>query len=539
MTLLDSPPFTTPLPRRLRAWSKQRKRLPWEPSSPSRSARLSDLAEYGDDPAGYARDILGLNWWAGQIEVAESVRVNRKTLVQAGHGVGKTHESAGLVQWAFDSFAPSITLTTAPNWASVRDLLWAEISAQRRKAGLPLAAFAAFHQGIPTMLRRSELHYARGHNAKSGEGFQGRHGERIMIVLDEAPGVPIHIWRAVNSMLQSDEARILAIGNPTVTSGPYFDASHDPTWNVVRLSALDHPNITAELAGEPPPIPDAVRLVWVAEMLDANCLPATGPEDADCFEFPASSGKWWRPNDEFRSRVMGLAPKQASNAVWSEAALSLARTNILAWSEQDPPEIGCDVARFGDDKTVLYARRGPCVLAVKRLAKRDTQEVAGACIEMAKALGERFERDPRKIEIKVDDDGIGGGVTDAIKAAEYWQSPVKAGSTALEEERYPNRRSELWFSTAERGQGRRLDLTRLSLEDYNLLKADLQAPTYKLNGKGQRVVEPKVDLKKRLGRSPDDGDGFNLAFAPGPPPAASAAGPYQRGSYHAPRQRRI
>src|SRR5215475_749678 len=94
------------------------------------------LASYQDRPADYARDVLGVAWWQKQVEIAESVRVNRRTVVYAGHSVGKTHLAAGLVQWHFDVFNPSITLTTAPSWSSIHDLLWGEIAAQRKPDAL-------------------------------------------------------------------------------------------------------------------------------------------------------------------------------------------------------------------------------------------------------------------------------------------------------------------------------------------------------------------------------------------------------------------
>lgn len=475
--------------------------------------RRALLDKYQDDPVGYRHKVLRVNSTRQQDEVSLSVRDNKKTMVQAAHGVGKTHLVAGLVQWNYDCFEPSITLTTAPNWNSVVELLWAELSSQRRLSGMPMDDLCAFHGGIGTSLRKSELHYAKGHNAKTGEGFQGRHDERLMIALDEGPGVPAHIWKPVDSMLQSEMCRLVVIGNPTVTSGPYFDARSDPTFNVIRMSALDHPNIAAELLGRPAPLPKAVRLSWVQEMIYKHCVVISSP-NADCFEFPPQSGIWYLPNDEFRSRVLGLFPKHASNAVWDETWIDSARERVLPIPETGLPEIGCDVARFGDDLTTIWTRFGPCVLSGERHSQRDTVQVARLCEDKAGELGRRFGVDRRKVRIKVDDSGVGGGVTDTLFHDGFAVCGVNSGERAEDEERYPNTRSELWFRTAERAHDMRLDLSRVDIDSFKALKKELLQPTYKLDGHSRRLVEPKEVTKKRLEHSPDDADGFNLAFAP-------------------------
>ena len=465
------------------------------------------------DPVGYRREMLAVQSTPQQDEVAESVRDNLKTLVQAAHGVGKTHLTAGLVQWFHDCFRPSITLTTAPSWNSVVELLWAEVSNQRRSSPrLDTSELCAFWGGTPTALRTSELHYAKGHNARTGEGFQGRHDERLFIAIDEGPGVPEHIWKAADSMLQSDLTRLLAIGNPTVTSGPYYDARSDPSFHVIRMSALDHPNIALELLGLPPLIPKAVRLSWVTNMIEKHCMPMQG-EAPDLFEFPPGSGIWYRPNDEFRSRALGLFPKQATNAIWDEAVIDYCRENRLP-EPDEMPQLGCDVARFGDDNTTLYGRRGPVVLFGERHSQRSTVFVSGLCIRRAKELGETYGIDARTIPIKVDDSGVGGGVTDQIFAEGFNVVPVNSANTAIESEKYPNRRSELWFVVRDRATDKSLglDLSRLDKDSFTWLKRDLLTPTYRLDGQGRRVVEAKDATKTRLKRAPDDADGFNLAF---------------------------
>lgn len=459
---------------------------------------------YVADPTRYALEVLGVRWWKAQIEIGQSVLRNRRTAVYAGHGVGKTHGIAGLAQWHFDCFRPSITLTTAPNWASIHDLLWGEIKKQR-----PASALGRL---LDLRLDGGPMHYCKGHNAETSAGFQGRHEQRMLIVLDEAMGLPHFIWEATNAMLLSPESRVLVAGNPTETSGEYYAIRENPDWSVFTISCLDHPNIAAELAGLPAPYPQAVSLVWLEEMIAKHATRTTTPT-ADSFEFPPGSGNWFDPDDIFRSRVLGLFPRQSSSAVWSEAWLTEARKGGLVWSDSDEPEIGVDVARFGDDKTTLYARRGPVVTHGDEYARQDLMETAGRVIRLADTVAEAHKVDVKKIALKVDDTGMGGGVTDRLNEQGYRVVPINAGSKAVEPEQYHNRRSELWFTTAYRARDRRLDLSRLPEAIFRKLSAELRAVRYKMQSDKRLRVEGKDEYKKRVGHSPDHADGFNLAYA--------------------------
>ena len=488
-------------------------------------AAANRFARYAAAPAAYALDVLGVTWWAKQVEIAESVLNNRRTAVKAGHSVGKTHGIGGLVQWHFDCFDPSITLTTAPNWSSIHDLLWGEIRSQRRAdAGGRL---------LELRLDGGPMHYAKGHNAESSAGFQGRHEARQLIILDEAMGIPPYIWTATDTMMTSPHCRVLATGNPTETSGPFHELMSDPNWNVITISCLEHPNVLAELAGLPAPYPKAVSLTWVNEMIDKHCQAVSEAEkDADCFEFPvtsgdpANAGSWWRPNDIFRSRVLGLFPKQAAQSVWDEAWLELARKTTLAPGAM--PEIGADIARYGDDETVLYGGARPVVSHREAYTRQATTETVGRIKALADKLSGEFQVPVLDIPIKVDDTGLGGGVTDQLTEDNYNVTPLIAGATARDPDEYYNLRTELWFVAAGYGKQARLDLSQLPPDVYRKLAAELRGVRYKIQSDKALRVEGKDETKKRVGRSPDDADAFNLWLYPdgsAPPGALAKASP--------------
>lgn len=482
----------------------------------AKRSRHNPYAQYLHDPLGYARDVLGITWWERQQAVAEALTTHTRVMVRASHSVGKTFVAGGLVNWWYDVADPSICLTTAPTDRQVQDLLWKEVRVQRRgRPGLmPKAA----------RMESSPDHYAVGYTARDVNAFQGTHEERLLIVFDEAVGIGGEFWEGADAMLTSGpENRMLVIYNPTDTASAAYQAELDESTVIIVISALDHPNIAAELRGEEPPFPKAVRLSWVNERVVKWCTPIdTGDAKATDIEWPPHSGVWHRPGPLFESRVMGLWPSTAVNSVWSEAAFMAAISAQLPEPDDEPCEIGCDVARFGDDNTVIHVRRGGVSLEHESHNGWDTAQTAGRLKELARQYGQRSGVDGRDIAVKVDDDGVGGGVIDQRDG--YSFRPVNAGSSAVAEEDYPNRRSELWFVTAERAVDGRLDLSRLPRDVQAELRRQCMAPTWKLDSHGRRVVEPKADTKKRIGRSPDDADALNLAYAFVPPPAGVVAG---------------
>jgi hypothetical protein len=121
--------------------------------------------------------------------------------------------------------------------------------------------------------------------------------------------------------------------------------------------------------------------------------------------------------------------------------------------------------------------------------------------------------DPKHIEIKVDDTGLGGGVTDRLKELSYRVAGIDFGGKAVDPEEFFNRGSEMWFTTSYRARDTRLDLSRLPDDVFRRLSAELRARRYKIQSDKTLRAESKDDIKKRIGRSPDDADALVLAFA--------------------------
>lgn len=464
------------------------------------------LSKYYDNPVGYAEEVLKVSWWSKQQEIAQALlQPPYRVLVKASHNVGKTFLGGGLVNWWYDVYDPSLVLTTAPNETQVRDLLWKEVRIQRGARG-------GFRGPQMPRLESSKNHWAHGFTAKDSDGFQGRHEKHMLFIFDEAVGVDSQFWEAAESMFGGEGHAWLAIFNPTDTSSQAYMEELSGNWHVITMSMLEHPNIVAESQGLPPLYPAAIRYNRADELLRKWCTPISASEaKATDIEWPFGSGEWRRPGPIAESRLLGRWPSQATYNVWSDAAWMASEVIELAEGD-NPVQIGCDVARFGDDFTCLHVRRGPVSLHHESHNGWSTTQTAGRCKQLAREWGQYAGMTPQAVVVNIDDDGVGGGVTD--QAEDYNFQPLSSASSALDMEGYPNRRSELWFATAERAVESNLSFSGLPAETRREMRRQAMAPTWKLDSKGRRVVEPKEETKKRLKRSPDDMDAVNLAYAP-------------------------
>jgi len=205
-----------------------------------------------------------------------------------------------------------------------------------------------------------------------------------------------------------------------------------------------------------------------------------------CLEkFPDDYGHIW----------LGQPLSKELNTIISRVLIAEAMSRKV--SDDGQVQIGCDVARYGDDKTVVTKRKGLKVFPQKEYSKLSVPEVARYCMEAGD-----FDK---SILIKVDDSGVGGGVTDILKENGYNAAGVNNAQVAKEQDRYPNAISEMWFECREL-------MSQLELPNDTALKDELAGRRYGLDAKARRFVEKKDDYKKRYGKSPDRADSLLLCL---------------------------
>ena len=202
----------------------------------------------------------------------------------------------------------------------------------------------------------------------------------------------------------------------------------------------------------------------------------------------------YRNNPDEAEHVWGGLPrKQGDNAVISRVNIRAAATRNV--EETDPDEIGVDVARFGNDKTQMYRRHGAKTIGHRELSGKDTQYVAKEAWEFA-------GRD-KSIPIKVDDTGVGGGVTDRLNELGANVIPINFGGSPKDKKKYDTTADEMWFS---------FPINDVSIPNDPQLLQELGGRLFDYDKIGRRKIESKKDFKKRFGRSPDKADALLLCY---------------------------
>jgi hypothetical protein len=366
---------------------------------------------------------------------------------------------------------------------------------------------AVFPKPNKTALEIGDDWFAIGLSTNQPERFQGHHADHLLLVVDEASGVDESIFEAAEGFLTAEGAKVLLIGNPTRIGGQFHRAftSERARWNQIHISVLDSPNYTDEQ------VPAHV----------ARSLPrASWAEEA--------RAAWGEDSPMYQVRVLGNFPSHAENAVIPLHAVEQAQQRDLPADPNVETDIviGCDVARYGSDETVITRKVGPQVRVLEHYHGQPTTVTARKIIAYAEETQQHVTR------IVIDDAGVGGGVTDMLAEDGRWSVTAFNGAESAYRSEYPNRRSELWFEAA-------AQMADLDLDEDEQLAADLTSPRYQLNMKNQRQVEPKDETKRRLGRSPDRADAVLLTLVKEtaitlPPPAGRAPDVRHLGGWDAP-----
>ena len=472
--------------------------------------RSNGFEKYREDPAGFAREVLGSKWWRAQEEIAKLVAHNRRVAVKAANGVGKTFLAADLLLWFLYCHQPAIALTTAPTLRQVKELLWGEIRRKIRRVN----ALAELEPGrlklegelLQTKLTLNEATFAIGFSADDPVRFQGFHAENLLVILDEASGVSDEIWEAVEGICVGKNNRVIAISNPMKPNGQFYKLFHSSRWKTATISALSHPNVIGELGEQ---IPGAVTREAVEDRFAAWCelqMETTSREDSVLWE-----GKTYRPNPLFMVRVLGEFPMAGEDNLFARMSLERVVKRAKAENEaqesgvRNPCVIAVDVARFGNDETVIALRRGTVVQKMIALRGLNTQEVAGRVIALAREEG--------ATAIGVDSVGVGGGVVDrlgeenlsGVVSINFGASPIGTKAAQL----YRNLRAQTFWELKER-----VERDEISLPDDPILIEQLAALRYKFSPTGQIQIESKEEIRGRGLPSPDRADALALLFCP-------------------------
>ena len=437
------------------------------------------------DPVEWTRDKTGVQLWSKQRDICRSVQKHKLTAVKSGHGVGKSMTCSQLAAWWVDTHPVDdvMVISTAPSSRQVGAIMWEEIRKIHRRAGLA----GEVQRANRWIIDNTEVGFGRKPQDYDKHAFQGLHRENLLIIIDEACGVDEWLWVAALSMATGENNRIIAIGNPDDPSS-YFAKVCKPNsgWNVIQISVFDSPNFTGEEVTE-----EARRRLTAPDWVDFMAK-----------EVGIGTATW-------TSKVLGEFPEVDEMSTIPLAWIHRAQERYNDWQDAGKPLsgrylLGVDVARYGGDKTAFAHRRGNVVTSVDVYPGGDTEATAERILEQGEGA-----------TAVVDTNGVGAGVYDKIRARGMPAMPFNSGNrTSLRDksgqiEFYNLRAAATWRMRE------LLDPAKnptLCLPPDELLAADLSSPRWSTaRAGGKLVIETKVEVKKRLGRSPDRGDSVILA----------------------------
>lgn len=442
---------------------------------------LIDL--YWDDPLAFVQDMLGVEPDEWQAAVLFDIAHFPLVSVRSGQGVGKTSLEAWVVIWFLCCRPNPKVVCTAPTRQQLHDVLWAEVA--KWLEGSMVKNLLKWTKTKIYMIGHEQRWFATARTATKPENMQGFHEDYMLFIVDEASGVADPIMEAIDGTLSGPENKLLMCGNPTRTSGYFYRSHHQNRgdFKTHKVSSRDSKRTNRK---------------------NIERLEKQYGKDSDVVrvrvdgEFPRAEPDTFIP--------LELAEAAAMREVYQQEDGSL---NI---PEAAPLEIGVDVARFGDDETVIVPRVGLLVPLIRTYTKKDTMETAGWVINLAKELMLTYGR-PR-CTIKIDDDGVGGGVTDRVREVVREEGlyidviDCHNGGKADDPDHYDNWGTEAWANVRDLLQAGDIQIPN----DEDLI-AQLSTRKYTVTSKGRIILESKKDMKKRGLRSPDRADALVLAFA--------------------------
>lgn len=439
-----------------------------------------------DDPVVWIKKELKKDTWSKQREILRLLEIVPNVAVPSCHSAGKSMSAALAASRFLAKHTPGTArvITTAPTMTQVRAVLWNEIN----------QLHAETVDVLPGRVNQTEWWiggYMAGLGRKPADynpaAFSGLHAEHILIIIDEAGGVPNDVWVSVDTLATNIGAKILAIGNPDDPQTRFKDVVHgapENGWTVVKIPAWETPNFTGEPCA---PIFSKVLLTpgWVDRRRDL----------------------WGEDSALWASKVAAEFPDESQMTVMRVADITYALNyDEYSTSKLEDVQLGVDIAASATgDETVIRERRGNRVLRRWAIRSDEPDDISDLIYTAAEESGATL--------IHVDATGVGFGfISDVRRRVRHAAvMPFIAAGRAVDPKQFENRRAEAHWYVREELRHRDLDLSEMEHSEETV--AQMTSIRYRLK-KGRIIVEPKDDVRARIGRSPDDSDALLLAILP-------------------------
>jgi len=390
---------------------------------------------------------------------------------RSGHGIGKSALVAWIIRWIMDTRSGARGVVTANTGEQLRTKTWSELAKWHHMGATKHWWTLNSGSGSLSMYHVDNRETWRVDGVTSrdenSEAFAGLHAASStpFYIFDEASAISTAIFEVREGGLTDGEPMTFDFGNPTRNSGRF------------------HENMEGRF-----------RHNYRRRSIDSRTVEQTNKE---LFEQWAKD--YGEDSDFFRVRVRGLPPLQGSLQFISSADVEACINLDVHVTETDPLIMGIDVARFGDDTSVIRLRHGrdaesPGVYRYKGVTTTHLASEASAIINYCNPDA-----------VFVDGGGVGGGVIDYLRLLGHDVIEINFASRATQSG-YANLRAQMW------GNLRAAIKDGIRLEDDDDLKADLTNVEYGYNIRNEIQLEKKEDMKRRGLASPDDGDALALTY---------------------------
>lgn len=432
------------------------------------------VTAYQDDPALMVREVFGVDPDEWQERVLRAyARHDRRISIRSAHGVGKTAVVAWIALHHQLTRYPQKTAVTAPSSPQLFDAFFAELLFWLRRLPKPLQPLFNQKSDRVELMAAKEASFitARTSRADQPEALQGIHSEWVLLIVDEASGVPEAIYEAAGGSMSGHNATTILIGNPVRTTGLFFDTHHrlKAEWTTFHVSAFDSPRVSEEFINE-------------------------------------MRRRYGEHSNVYRVRVLGEFPVTDDNSIIGFDVIEEAQQREVEANPDAPVIWGVDVARFGSDRSALCVRQRNVVTEPVMVWRNyDVMRLTGAI----KNKWDEAAESERPSEILVDVNGLGAGVVDRLRELSLPVRGINVAESAAQKDQYRNLRTELWFLGKDWFGKKDCVIPRDDLD----LATELSAATYKFTSNGRLQVEGKDEMRKRLSQSPDVADAFLLTFA--------------------------
>lgn len=444
---------------------------------------------YLTNPALWAKEVLGKHLWSKQREIAQSVVDNTHTAVVSCNGAGKSGIAGILAVWWVATHNPEdvAVICSAPTYVQIARVLFREIQDNFKlaeKHGNKLPGYITQSQEWK-MDDGTVIAFGRRPADKDiVSAFQGIHRRYVFVILDEAGGIPEDLYTATEAVTNTADARVLAIGNPDSRGTPFHKIfREDPTWNKMRISAYDTPNFTEEKDEVPQELlPLLIQPSWVEKQKIS----------------------WGEDSARFKSKVLGEFPDEADNTFFSQTAIDKAVDTEIVEDMENNAVLGVDLARFGEDDSVVYINRGGLCRKLDTWTKATAVESANRIHRLAIESGVK--------EVRIDAAGLGGPVVDLVanlSENRYLVISMLGSAASPDNTRWMNARAANYDNLREGMLSGKFDIDP---DDKQLLDEMLMIQ-YKFTPKGAIQIESKDDMRSRGVKSPDSLDALVYATA--------------------------